>query len=133
MDNPPPLTERSLRDRRHEALRRMRHAEWGAYVQASIGVLTYIFLAVSGDDWVSPLGVLIVAIVLTGLGYAVGHHQSATAALLLVVMVLGLAVIQVVQRGKPPALLFVLIFAYLYGKAYRAAREHAELERVLID
>jgi hypothetical protein len=133
MDKPPPLTERSLRERRLEALRRMRHAEWGSYVQASFGVLIYLFLAVSNNDWVDPLGILVVAIVLAGLGYAVGHHQSATAAVLLVVMVLGLAVIQVVEKGKPPALIFVAIFAYLYGKAYGAAREYGALEKVLID
>jgi hypothetical protein len=111
----------------------MRHAEWGSYVQASLGFLLYLWLAVSEGDWIGPLGILVVAIVLAGLGYAVGHHQSATAAVLLVVMILGLAVIQWFNRGKPPALLFVGLFAYLYGKAYGAAREYAVLERVLID
>lgn len=114
-------------------MRRMRHAEWGSYVQASLGLVLYVVLAVSNGSWIDPLAILLVALVIAGLGYAVGHHQSPTAAVLLVVMVLGLAVIQLIEQGKPPALIFVAIFAYLYAKAYSAAREYAALERVVID
>jgi hypothetical protein len=133
MDLPPPLTERSLRERRADALRRMRHAEWGTYVQGFLGILVYLYMAVSNQDWMAPISFLIVALVLVGLGYAVGQHQSATAAALLVMVTLGLAVIQLVERGRVPSLLVVGIFAYLYGKAFQAARQYGALERVLID
>ena len=114
-------------------MRRMRHAEWGSYVQASLGLLLYVVLAVSNGSWIDPIAILVVALVIAGLGYTVGRHRSPTAALLLVVMILGLAVIQLIEKGKPPALIFVAIFAYLYGKAYTAAREYAALEHVVID
>ena len=133
MDNQPPRTERGLRSRQAEALRVMRRAERAAYVQAAFSVVAYVGFAIAHRDWLGPLYYAGMALVLGALGYSVGRLHSATAAAVLVALVLGLAVLQLVAGGRPPALLFVAIFAWLYGRAFTAAREYATLKVVPFD
>ena len=45
----------------------------------------------------------------------------------------GFAILQLVNRGRPPALIFVAIFAWIYGKAFPAAREYATLRVVPLE
>jgi hypothetical protein len=108
----------------------MRHAEWGAYVQAGFSLLVYVLLAIGAHDWVTPSGYGVMALVVGGLGFGVGRRHSAAAALVLVVLVLGLAILQLMSGGRPPALITVAIFAWLYGKGFTAAREYATLRVV---
>jgi hypothetical protein len=133
MDNQPPRTERGLRSRQAEAQRVMRRAEWAAYVQAIFSVVAYVAFAIAHGDWLAPLYYAGMALVLSALGYLVGRRHSATAAGVLVALVLGLAVLQLLGGGRPPALLFVAIFAWLYGRAFTAAREYATLKVVPLD
>ena len=133
MDNQLPRTERGLLARRTEALRLMRRAEWAAYIQGAIAAAVYVAFAVQRGDWIDPLYYAGMALLLWGLGYLVGRRHSAVAAAVLVALVLGLAVLQLLAGGRPPALLFVAIFAWLYGQAFSAAREYAKLAAVQLD
>ena len=133
MDRQPPRTERSLRERQAEAQRLMRRAEWAAYIQGGLCGIAYLLIAINARDWLTPLFVAVLGVVLAGLGYRVGRGHSAAAALVLVAIVLGGAVLQLVRGGKPPALIFVAIFAWIYGQAFTAAREYATLRVVPLE
>jgi ABC-type Mn2+/Zn2+ transport system permease subunit len=111
----------------------MRHAAWAAYFQGTLSFVIYIAFAIMAHDWVDPLYYAVLAVVLAGLGFGVGRRRSASAAAILVALVLGLAILQVVGGGRPPALIFVAIFAYIYGKAFSAAREYATLSVVPLE
>jgi uncharacterized membrane protein YcfT len=113
--------------RRANAMRRMRRAEWAAYVQAALGLIASVLAAMSPDIPVSPIQTGIVALVAAALGFAVGRRHSVAAAAALVLMVLGFAVLQFVSTGKPPLLIVVAIFAWIYGRGFEGAREYARL------
>ena len=129
----PPRTERSFQERQAEALRRMRRAEWAAYVQSTASLVAYVAFALSGGDWAAPLYYAVMGTLLAVLGFLVGRRRSAAAAASLVALVLGLAVLQVVGGGRPPVLLFVALFAWLYGQAFSAAREYATMKVVPLE
>ena len=133
MSDPPPRTERGLRERQREAERLMRRAEWAAYIQGALCGVAYLLVAINAHDWLTPIFLAVLGVVLAGLGYRVGRGHSAGAALVLVVIVLGGAVLQLVRGGRPPALIFVAVFAWIYGQAFGAAREHATLRVVPLE
>ena len=128
-----PYTVQGLRARHAEALGVLRRAEWTAYLQGAIILMLAVGLIVSGSNVLYALLSGVAALLLAGLGYLVGRRHSAAAAAALVVLVLGAAIAQVIIGGRRPALLFVGIFAWIYGKAFSAAREYNELDSVLLD
>lgn len=128
-----PKTARGLTQRRADALRHLHVAEWAAYIQAALGLLVYVLFAVTGGDWSAPLETLIVALVAAGLGFGVGRRQSALAAALLVLIVLGVTVLRFVSGEHLPALIIVAIFVWLYGRGFLAAREYAALREMQVE
>jgi hypothetical protein len=110
----------------------MRRAEWVAYFQGAVILMLAVGGVVVGSDWRYPLLFAGIALLLGALGYLVGRRHSAAAALVL--LVLGVTVAQLIGgSGRRPALVFVAIFAWTYGKAFSAAREYADLHSILLD
>lgn len=120
-----PRTEAELRQRRTDALRRMRTAERIAYFQGAVVILLYLSLA-QQSDWLSSAYYLMMGCGLPGLGWAVGRRHRADAAAVLVVIVLGIIILQFVA-GAPTLSVLAAIFAWKYGQAFNAAREYATL------
>ncbi len=129
----PVTTERGLQRCRDDALRRMRKAEWAGYIQGVLSAFAYVVFAMIGGDWIGPVLMLIIGAVVASLGFAVGRKHSALAAASLVVIVLGLAVLQLISGGRPPALIFVVILAWIYGQGFNGARELAQLRDVQLE
>jgi hypothetical protein len=127
MADQPPRTERSLRERLADADRRMRRAERAAYVQAFLALLVYVILAARERDPIGPAFYALLAVAVAVLGWMVGHLRNALAAGLLLGLILGGALYQVVTEKRAPAMIVVVIFAWIYGQALSAAREHATL------
>jgi hypothetical protein len=128
-----PRTEAGLRQRRADALARMRTAARLAYFHGGLLVIVYLMLGYSTGDWLTPANYLVTGLVVAGLGLALYWPRSAAAAAALVALVLGLTILQLVAGGRTPAILIVAIFAWKYGQAFYAAREYAALEDLAFD
>ena len=133
MPSPPPRTERGLRERQAEADQRMRRAQWAAYVQATLAAFVAVIMAVQQGDALLAGFYALLAMAVAVLGWMVGRHRSALAAGLLLALILGGAVYQLVTEERPPALLVVAIFAWIYGQALQAAREYSQLHVVPLE
>ncbi len=128
----PPTTERGLAERRADAMRAMRRAEWGAYVQGALSIGLAVLAIVSDELPLDPISPTIIGIASIALGYALGRRHSAAAAAGLIVIVLGLALWRLIAGVRPPALIVVVLWVVMYNRAYNAAREYASLRDVQI-
>ncbi len=111
----------------------MRRAQWTAYIQASLAAVVSVIMAVQQRDAVLAAFYALLGSAVAILGWMVGRHRSALAAGLLLGLILGGAVYQLVIEERPPALLVVAIFAWIYGQALQAAREYATLQAVALE
>ena len=121
------IASHSDTERRHQEppvsdRRRMRHAEWAAYVQGLFSAVAYVLVAAEDRDVLGPWYYLVMAAAHAALGYQVGHRRSATAAgILCVLQVAGFA--WQAATGAPLRMpLIVAIFLWIYGRAFVEAR-----------
>lgn len=133
MPSHPVKTECGLQQRRDDALKLMRTAEWAAYFQGGLSIVVGVFLALQAEGLSGGIETVLLGVVLVALGFAIGRKHNAIAAAALVAIVLGYAVLQLLAGGRPPALIVVAIFAWIYGKGYNAAREFASLRDVQLE
>lgn len=129
----PVRTERGLRQRRDDALRRMRRAEITAYVVAALSLGVYLAFGATTGEWVTYSDMVVGALIVAGLGYALGRRHHAWAGVALLVYLVLVSLLRILAEGRPPALLIVGIVGWLYYEGFQAAREYAALKNVQLE
>jgi hypothetical protein len=73
------------------------------------------------------------AVITAGLGYMLGWRYQSWAAAALIAYVLIVTALRILGGGRPPALLFVAVFLWLFYEGFQAAREYAALRDVQLE
>ena len=95
--------------------------------------MSYVGLAMSEDAWVAYLDMAAGAVLTAGLAYLLGWRHQSWAAGALIAYVLLVSALRILGAGRPPALLFVAIFLWLFYEGFQAAREYAALKDVHLE
>ena len=111
----------------------MRRAEITAYVLAGLSLAAYLGIGVSSGEWLNYSDMVVGAIIVAGLGYALGRRYRAWAGGALLAYLALVTVLRVVAEGRPPALLIVGIVGWFYFEGFQAAREFAALKHVQVE
>jgi hypothetical protein len=127
MPSHPSRSPGGLRQRREQALRRMRRAEIATYIATVVSAGAYLFLAIPARNWFSVAETVLWAGAMAALAFALGHrHQAWAAATLIAFLIFGV-IARTLAMGRPPFVLIVALLIYLYLSAYRAARDYMTL------
>ena len=111
----------------------MRRAGIAAFVLAAMSTAGFVALALAENLWIPYIDMAVGAVITAALGYLIGWRHQSWAAAALIAYVLIVTAMRILGAGRPPALLFVAIFLWLFYEGFQAAREYAALRDVHLE
>lgn len=130
MTHAPPLDQRSLKQRRDQALSRTKVAGMVAFASAALSVVVFSSVGFDTGEWTTVLPYLVGAGLTFGFGAGIYFAQSQLAAGVLILLLVLNTVLRIVQTGRFGGVVIAGLVIYAYFQGLNGAMDLAELRQL---